>query len=171
MANNERQTMKNEQKTEFLSVSTEDTLKLGERIGKLLSKGIVIRLIGDLGSGKTLLVKGIARGLNVPPDYSITSPTFTLINEYNGRHKLYHVDLYRLAAAVDFEDIGLLDILCEDAVVVVEWAEKLMEDIKDSLMICFTILDEKKRHIVIQAEGEEAIGLLKKLEKQKRFNL
>lgn len=163
--------MTNEQKTEFLSVSPEDTLGLGEQIGKVLSKGIVIRLLGDLGCGKTLMVKGIARGLDVSPDYPVTSPTFTLINEYNGRYTLYHVDLYRLATEVDFEDIGLLDILCEEAVVLIEWAEKLKEDIEDTWTIHFAVLDEQKRHIVIYADGKKAIGLLKKLEKQNRFNL
>lgn len=157
--------MISEQKAELLSESPEETLDLGERIGRILSDGIVIRLIGDLGSGKTLLVKGIARGLDVPSQYLITSPTFTLVNEYEGRQPLYHADLYRLSTAVDFEDIGLLDILCEDAVVVIEWAEKLTEDIENTLTIHFATIDDQKRQIVIKAQGNNAIELLKKLEK------
>jgi tRNA threonylcarbamoyladenosine biosynthesis protein TsaE len=157
--------MISEQKAELLSESPEETLDLGERIGRMLSDGIVIRLIGDLGSGKTLLVKGIARGLDVPSQYLITSPTFTLVNEYKGRQPLYHADLYRLSTAVDFEDIGLLDILCEDAVVVIEWAEKLTEDIENTWTIHFATIDDQKRQIVIKAQGDNAIELLKKLEK------
>jgi len=77
-------------------------------------------LTGDLGSGKTSFVQGLARGLEVPNDYYITSPSYTLINEYPGRHPFFHVDLYRLEDPVDFEDIGLYDILDVNFVVAIE---------------------------------------------------
>ena len=157
--------MAKEGKVVFISDSPEDTLQLGERIGSLLFEGIVIRLVGDLGSGKTHLVKGIARGLNVPPTCSVTSPTFTLINEYNGRIPLYHVDLYRLSTAVDFEDIGLLDILYDEAVVVIEWAEKLSEAIEDYITIRLAILDDCRRRIIFEAGRENTLRILKKLER------
>jgi tRNA threonylcarbamoyladenosine biosynthesis protein TsaE len=76
--------------------SPEDAHYLGKTIGRQINAGTVIALTGDLGSGKTTMVQGLARGLEVPEDYYITSPTYTLINEYPGRHSLYHVDLYRL---------------------------------------------------------------------------
>ena len=87
------------------------TRALGRAIGEQLSRAMVVALYGDLGSGKTVLVQGLARGLAVPEDYPVTSPSYTLINEYPGRLTLYHVDLYRLAGVSDFEDIGLFDIL------------------------------------------------------------
>ena len=91
--------------------SAEETKRLGRKIGSLIDDPIVLALSGDLGSGKTVFVQGLARGLDVPPDYYITSPTFTLVNEYPGRLRLFHIDLYRLDHFGDLEDIGLHDIL------------------------------------------------------------
>ena len=148
----------------IFSNSLSQTRKLGKKIGEILESGTVIRLIGDLGSGKTSLVQGIAEGLGVSPEYYITSPTFTLINEYPGRHTLYHVDLYRLETAVDFENIGLLDILFDDGVVAIEWAEKLAEDLKNPITIKLTIVDDHSRKIQITSFEPKIIDILKKLE-------
>lgn len=111
---------------EFVSQSEPETLDLGNRIGAQLSGGEVILLDGSLGTGKTVLVKGIARALGLN-DEEVTSPSFTLVNPHQGRLLLYHIDLYRLgegasaAYAVDLDEI-LTD---ENAVVVIEWAERL----------------------------------------------
>ena len=148
----------------IFSNSLSQTRKLGKKIGEILESGTVIRLIGDLGSGKTSLVQGIAEGLGVSPEYYITSPTFTLINEYPGRHTLYHVDLYRLETAVDFENIGLLDILFDDGVVAIEWAEKLAEDLKNPITIKLSIVDDHSRKIQITSFEPKIIAILKKLE-------
>jgi len=81
----------------LISRSAEDTQIIGKIIGENLSNGDVVALIGELGSGKTCITQGIARGIGVPEEYQITSPTFTLINEYPGKTTLYHVDIYRLS--------------------------------------------------------------------------
>ena len=84
------------QKIDITTHSVQETRELGQNIGRLISQPITLALIGDLGSGKTAFVQGLAQGLDVPADYYITSPTFTLINEYPGRLALIHIDLYRL---------------------------------------------------------------------------
>jgi len=116
--------IKNHPRT-IITHSSEETRELGEKIGISLTAGTVIALTGDLGSGKTRFVQGLARGLEVPAEYCVTSPTYTLVHEYPGRHPLFHIDLYRIEDAVDFEDMGLYDILAGDGVVAVEWAERL----------------------------------------------
>lgn len=111
---------------EFVSTSPETTFNFGFRIGEQLRGGEVILLSGPLGSGKTILVKGICAGLGIEEE-EVTSPTFTLVNLYDGRLRLYHVDLYRLddgmaaANAIDLDDL-LAD---ENCVIVIEWAERL----------------------------------------------
>ena len=91
--------------------SVEETRAFGERLGRHIIAGTTIALTGDLGSGKTAFVQGIARGLHVPAEYYITSPTFTLINEYPGRLRLHHVDLYRIEDPTEIEEIGLHEIM------------------------------------------------------------
>jgi len=108
----------------IISHSPAETMDYGQRLAAELRAGDVLALTGDLGAGKTCLVKGIARGLGILQE--ITSPTFTLINEYvGGRLPLYHVDLYRLDSAEQALQIGLDDYLGRDGVTVIEWAEKV----------------------------------------------
>ena len=134
----------------------EETQLLGRKIGALISAGTVICLTGDLGSGKTSFVQGLAMGLGVPDDYYITSPTYVLINEYPGRYPLFHVDLYRIEDPVDFEDIGLYEILHGKGVVAVEWADKLSKDfLSEYLTIHFEILNDKSRKITITVNGHD----------------
>jgi len=104
------------------SHSEDETLAAGEQLGRRLSAGAVVLLFGDLGAGKTAFVRGLARGLDVPAG-EVTSPTFTLIQEYRGRLTLHHVDLYRLEPA-EVEDLGLDELTSGDAVVAIEWAER-----------------------------------------------
>lgn len=107
----------------FTTQSEAETVNLGERLGASLQPGSALLLYGDLGAGKTALVRGIAKGLGIDP-VEVSSPTFVLIQEYTGRLKLYHVDLYRVeGAAVD--DLGLEELAEGSAVVVIEWAERL----------------------------------------------
>ncbi len=111
---------------EWLSSNAEETFRLGQRLGAQLTGGEVLLLKGPLGAGKTVFVKGLSSALDVDPE-EVTSPSFTLVNPYDGRLRLYHIDLYRLdvgasaAHAVDLEEL-LTD---EDAVIVIEWAERL----------------------------------------------
>lgn len=145
--------------------SSEDTHRLGKRIGSSLTTGIVISLTGELGSGKTTIVQGLARGLEVPENYYITSPTYTLINEYAGRYPLFHVDLYRIEGSNAFEEIGLYDILDGEGVVAIEWADKLNAiDLYEYIHISFEILTETSRKIHITAYGDKAVALLERIE-------
>jgi tRNA threonylcarbamoyladenosine biosynthesis protein TsaE len=107
---------------EILSASEEDTSAAGEALGRSLRTGAVILLHGELGAGKTAFVRGLARGVEAPAE-DVTSPTFTLIQQYSGRLPLHHVDLYRLASS-EVEELGLDDLLTGDAVVAIEWAER-----------------------------------------------
>lgn len=107
------------------TVSPEETMDLGEKIGRQLNGGEVICLTGDLGAGKTHFTKGVARGLGISE--TVTSPTFTLINEYSGRLPLYHVDVYRLCDPDEAYDLGLEEYLYGDGVTLVEWPERVAE--------------------------------------------
>ena len=130
--------------------SLEETQELGKNIGKLIASPTLLALTGELGSGKTAFVQGLAGGLEVPQEYYITSPSFTLINEYPGRMRLFHVDLYRLENYTDMEETGLYDILEENGVVAVEWAEKLPEElISTYIAISFNIVDDETRNRVV----------------------
>jgi len=114
-------------KIEIISVSAEQTWKIARFIGGKLKKGDILALSGELGSGKTCFTGGLARGLGVNEKYQITSPTFTLINEYPARFKLYHFDVYRLNGYSEFEDLGYEEYFCSDGIVVIEWAEKIVQ--------------------------------------------
>ncbi|HXG56085.1 MAG TPA: tRNA (adenosine(37)-N6)-threonylcarbamoyltransferase complex ATPase subunit type 1 TsaE [Vicinamibacterales bacterium] len=107
---------------DVLSNSEDDTASAGERLGRSLHAGDVVLLYGDLGAGKTAFVRGMARGVDASAD-DVSSPTFTLIQEYAGRLTLYHVDLYRLAPN-EVDDLGLDELVTGDGVVAVEWAER-----------------------------------------------
>src|SRR5712671_2510988 len=108
----------------FISHSPAETESLGELWGRAAQRGLVIGLTGDLGAGKTQLVKGLARGLGVTA--RVHSPTFTLVNEYGGgRLKLFHLDLYRLETRAQILSAGIGEFLSPDGVAVIEWAERL----------------------------------------------
>jgi tRNA threonylcarbamoyladenosine biosynthesis protein TsaE len=146
--------------------SPKETRELGRTVGSCLHHGIMLYLMGDLGSGKTAFVQGLARGLEVPSEYYVTSPTFTLVNEYPGRLPLYHIDLYRLEDTVDFEDIGLFDLPEENAVAAVEWAERLHSTDRDEgITVRFEIQDETVRRVRLVASGLAAGNLIREAEK------
>jgi len=151
---------------EFISNSPEQTFEFGRILGRILDSGIVIALYGDLGTGKTALAQGLARGIDVPEEYYITSPTYTLINEYPGRCPFYHIDLYRLESDVDFEDIGLYDIFQGNGIAAVEWADRLHKHaLTDYLSIHIKSLTDLSRNIKISACGSKEKKLLHKIKK------
>ena len=152
---------------EIITSSFEETQNLGQKIGKQLKPGAVIALTGDLGSGKTVFVQGLARGLDVPNHYYITSPTFTLINEYPGRHPFYHVDLYRIETYDDLEEIGFYEILSGVGVTAIEWADRLRQsDLNHHFSLHFEIIDDVSRKIFLVAYGLEEINLIWKVKNQ-----
>ena len=143
-----------------------ETQSLGSILGAMLKQAVIIALTGELGCGKTAFVQGLARGLDISEKYYITSPTFTLINEYPGRHRLFHVDLYRIEYISELEDIGLDEVLHQDAVIAIEWADKLSGDtLSDHLSLQFKFTGEESRQIDIFAYGHQAGNLLKALPK------
>jgi len=105
--------------------NTNETLKLGEIIGKSLNPGSIIALVGDLGAGKTVLVKGIAKGLGV--DEEPNSPTFVIMNRYEGRMPLYHFDLYRVSSEEELFGIGYDEFFFGEGVAAVEWADRVQD--------------------------------------------
>jgi len=145
--------------------SDRETIDLGRRIGALLYPGDVIALTGPLGSGKTWLTKGIALGLGVDPAMVITSPSFSLVNEYNAGYPLYHMDLYRLERISDILATGLEEYLYNDGVAVVEWADRLPEILPEwSITLSFSILDDQDREITIGGRHPRTLEIIKHLE-------
>jgi tRNA threonylcarbamoyladenosine biosynthesis protein TsaE len=146
---------------EMATRSAEETRELGRQIGAIVEKPLSIALMGDLGSGKTVFVQGLAEGLQVPDNYYITSPTFTLINEYPGRLPLFHVDLYRLDTVSDLEDIGLEALRYEQGVLAIEWADKLVGSFfRNFLSVRFDIVDDNRRRIRFKACGQKENDLI-----------
>ena len=118
---------------EFKVYSVDNTTELGIRLGKLLKAGDIICLTGDLGTGKTHITKGIAKGLGI--DDTITSPTFTIVNEYeSGRLKLNHFDVYRVSDPDEISAIGFDDYIFSDAVSIIEWANYIEEILPNDLL-------------------------------------
>ena len=137
---------------EFTTHSPEETFALAERIGKLLEGGEVFLLSGELGAGKTVFAKGLAAGLHIDPR-DVTSPTFTLINAHEGRLRFYHIDLYRLEPDSRF-DLGLEEIFEDkNAVVVVEWAERLSLKPAGAIVVELFYVSITDRQIAIDNPG------------------
>jgi tRNA threonylcarbamoyladenosine biosynthesis protein TsaE len=146
--------------------TVQETRQLGKSIGQRIKLPLVIGLNGDLGSGKTAFVQGLAQGLEVPGEYYITSPTFTLVNEYPGRFPLIHIDLYRLDGIHDFVDIGLDELMYDQAVIAIEWAEKMSHQLPDHhLSMTFEITNNNDRKISLNAFGKTIVNLTKPLDK------
>jgi tRNA threonylcarbamoyladenosine biosynthesis protein TsaE len=110
---------------EIATRSSDETIRIGREIGGQLRPPVLILLSGDLGAGKTTLTKGIVSGLGAAEEDQVTSPTFTLVHKYENGSVVYHVDLYRVGDFHDLETLGLEDFLTEQAIVIVEWPEKL----------------------------------------------
>ncbi|MDO5041678.1 MAG: tRNA (adenosine(37)-N6)-threonylcarbamoyltransferase complex ATPase subunit type 1 TsaE [Peptoniphilus sp.] len=142
--------------------NTKETEKLGLTLGGLLKAGDVICLNGDLGSGKTTLTKSIGKGMGIE-DY-ITSPTFTIINEYYSQLNLYHFDTYRLENIEDVEYLGFDEYFYGEGVCVVEWADKIREFLpEDYLEMNIERIDEDRRSVDFRAVGKRSEKLLEDL--------
>lgn len=111
---------------EFITRSQEETLMLGKRLGASVRPGDLVLLQGELGAGKTVLAKGIADAIGISPD-SVTSPSFCIANSYAGRCAMLHLDLYRLSSLEEVQRVGVLDLLRDDVVLVIEWAQNVPE--------------------------------------------
>lgn len=137
----------------FITKSTEETYQLGIDIAKLLKEGDIINLNGDLGAGKTYFTKGIAKGLEID-DY-ITSPTFTIVNEYEGKIPLYHFDVYRINDIREMYEIGFDEYIYGSGISVIEWGDIISDIIPDyAIKINIKRLDENIREIEIDDKGK-----------------
>ncbi|MFK5926853.1 MAG: tRNA (adenosine(37)-N6)-threonylcarbamoyltransferase complex ATPase subunit type 1 TsaE [Desulfuromusa sp.] len=149
-----------------VSCGESQTLELGKKLGRLLQQPALILLQGDLGAGKTVLARGIARGLGVDPKIPITSPTFTLMNHYQARLDLYHFDLYRLSDPDDLIELGFDDYAFGSGVALVEWPEKLNNPETPGLWVNLTRIDAERRKIFFSLRGvdrEEMTVVLQEL--------
>lgn len=140
----------------------EETLEFGRMIGKNMEEGILVCLNGDLGAGKTCLTKGIAQGLEIEED--VTSPTFILVEEHEGRLPLYHFDVYRIDDPEELYFIGFEEYLGKEAVVIIEWSSRIEEILPiERLDIDISRTGEDEREITLSAVGETAQALLRRL--------
>lgn len=152
---------------DFVSHGAEQTRRLGAHLGVLLKPGDVVLLEGEFGSGKTTFVQGVARGLGVDSRY-VGSPTFTLINEYRGnRHRLYHVDLYRLEGEEQVATLGLDDYFDGSGIVAIEWPEGATPWLPpDRLLVRFGYLSDTKRTVRLYAAGRRYKDLVESFRKE-----
>lgn len=146
----------------LITNSAQETIKLGEQLGRHLKVGDVLGLIGELGSGKTTLVKGIAQGIGVKEKEQVASPSFVLIKEYPGRVPLFHFDLYRLNNLEDIEHLGVEEYLFNQGVCVIEWAEKMKMLLPDYLQINLSVKGENKRELKFLAHEKRYEVLLRR---------
>lgn len=142
----------------------ETTRALGVCLGALADGDVTIFLDGDLGSGKTCFTQGIAAGLEVPAAEPVTSPTYTLMNQYRGRRDLFHFDLYRLSGAVELEDIGFEELVAAPGIKVVEWARRSISGDRPGLYIHLVHGGDDRRSLIFTARGPVAHALLAALE-------
>ncbi len=137
-----------------------DLQAIAERLGRVLQAGDVLALVGPLGAGKTTFVQGVARGLGVPADRHVASPTFALVNEHPGRVPLVHADLYRVADARELEELGLTDAF-DRAAVAIEWLDRFPDAAPpDRLEITIAIAAGGTRELTLRACGTRAAELV-----------
>jgi len=151
-------------KFEIITYTPEQTQALGLQLGEALNEGIVLSLEGDLGCGKTVFVKGLAKGLAVPEAIYVTSPSYALIHEYPGRLPLFHADLYRIEDPEDIDELGLFDIMDGRNVVAIEWAERIREALPpEGMTLRFEMVNDFIRKISMAASGLQALDVLRTL--------
>ena len=157
-----------------ITCSANDTCSLGGSVGAILRAGDLICLFGELGAGKTTFIQGVAEGLGVCDP--VTSPSFTILHEHQagppeaGKPRFCHLDLYRLGEG-DLDEIGLEELLDSEAVVAVEWAERLPAALRSDalvVVIAFDQADEEARHIRLRASGPRGKRILEALSEEKR---
>ncbi len=138
----------------YLSESPQATQTFGERLGHLLKPGDVIALIGDLGTGKTCLTHGIARGAGLLEGQSVNSPSYVLINEYQARCPIYHIDLYRITTPNQLLDLGVEEYFYGEGICIIEWADRALEWLTEGhLRIYLEWVDEHTRELKVEPVG------------------
>lgn len=139
----------------FQTKSAPETIRLGRKIGRLLIGGDVIALVGELGTGKTQFIKGLASGVGVKNSKYLSSPSFTLIHEYQGRTPFYHIDLFRLKTEEEAEELGLEEYFHGDGITAIEWADKILSLLpRELLWTQITYTGVHTRSIEITGKGK-----------------
>jgi tRNA threonylcarbamoyladenosine biosynthesis protein TsaE len=142
---------------------TSETIRIGKTIGSLLRPGDVVALVGELGTGKTQFIKGLAEGVGVGKPTYISSPSFTLINEYLGRVPFYHIDLFRLESEREAEELGLEEYFQGEGITAIEWADKIPSLLpKETLWTHIHYTGENTRSIEFDPRGKRYADLMKK---------
>lgn len=153
-------------KIKLESTGIKDTMAIARIIGRHLLPGSVVCLTGELGTGKTCFVKGLAEGLGIN-SREVTSPTFIIIREYRGRIPLYHIDLYRIGFIEDIRDIGMEEVVYGTGVTAIEWAERIRDVLPDERIdITLKWGDEKCRLIELKAAGLNHSKMLREAEEE-----
>jgi len=144
---------------EVTTHSAEETVAFGRTLAELLSPPKIVLLRGDLGAGKTTLVKGIAEGFQAASEEDVTSPTFTLVHEYRGpRANLYHIDLYRIDTPRQLETLGLDDLVAPNSILLIEWGEKFPRFVHErDVEIALESVGENSRHIRITTDAHVSL--------------
>jgi len=150
----------------FSTTSHEETIAAGKILGRSVDPGCVVGLIGDLGAGKTCFMKGVANGLNNVPETEVTSPTFTILQAYEGTVPLYHFDAYRLEGVEDLENVGFDDYIFGQGVSFIEWADNISRAIpEERMMIEIELTGDEDRLFKCSAQGEKHESVLNQFKK------
>ncbi len=145
--------------------TTSETIRIGISIGSWLRPGDVVALVGELGAGKTHLIKGLASGVGIRNANYIASPSFTLINEYPGKISFYHIDLFRLEREKEAEELGLEDYFQGGGITAIEWADKIPTLLpKEMLLIHIAYKGKKSRSLEITGKGKRYLNLVHQIQ-------
>ena len=144
--------------------STSETIRIGKEIGGFLLAGDVVALAGELGTGKTQFIKGLAEGVGVGKSTYISSPSFTLINEYPGRVPFYHIDMFRLSSEKEAEGLGLEEYFQGNGITAIEWADKIPSLLPEELLwVHLRYTGKNTRSIEMIPKGKRYEGLMRKI--------
>ncbi|MBM4277536.1 MAG: tRNA (adenosine(37)-N6)-threonylcarbamoyltransferase complex ATPase subunit type 1 TsaE [Deltaproteobacteria bacterium] len=146
------------------SKSPSETIRFGKQIGRFLQRGDVVALMGELGAGKTQFIKGLTQGVGVRRSAYVSSPSFTLINEYKGKIPFYHIDLYRLEEEKDAEELGLEEYFYGEGITAIEWADRILSLLPGELLrVNIHYTGKQTRSIELVAKGKRYEELMNRL--------
>ncbi len=148
----------------FQTSNTSETIRMGKRLGRLLQPGDVVALVGELGTGKTQFIKGMAEGVGIEKAIYVSSPSFTFINEYPGKIPFYHVDLYRLESEKEAEGLGLEEYIRGDGITAIEWGDRIPSLLPEELVwVKIHYTGKNTRSIEIISKGNRYEQLMRKM--------